>query len=220
MEAPAAALIAHDGARPESFVLVWIDARAATIARWVAGEVTLERLESDVPAHHKSTGHVGHDPSIRHGGGGRQQNALETQRLEHLARFVEQVAARLPDTDAIAILGPGTVRDHLERVVRDDDVHHHRLRVVTSAAAARLTDPQLVARVRTLAGDPPPRRTAGAYRQSGETAGRGSGATAGAPERLMKKPAREKVRLEDELAVLDELAAEPTADANAEAAGG
>ena len=217
MEAPAAALAAHEGARTETFVLVWIDARSATVARWVAGEVALERLVSDVPAHHKSTGHVGHDPSIRHGGGGRQQNAVEMQRVEHLNRFVEEVAARLPATDTVAILGPGKVRDHLERVVRDDDTHHHRQRLVTSEAAARLTERQLIARVRTLAGDAPPRHTVGAYRQAAEPAEKSSGAPAGPPERLTKKPAREKVRLADELAVLDDLAAKPS-DEDAEAA--
>ena len=114
MQAPEAVTAATGGARPSSLTLVWIDAREAALASWAAGEVALDRLESDVPSHHKSTGHVGHDPSIRHGGGGGRQTAGEPHRQEHLDRFVAMVAARLAEADAVAIIGPGPVREHLE----------------------------------------------------------------------------------------------------------
>lgn len=94
--------------------LVWIDAREAVIVRWQHDRPRLERVESEVPAHHRATGHVRHDPGVRHGGGGPPQTAGEPHRLEHLDRFVEQIANRLPPGDDLLILGPGTVRERLE----------------------------------------------------------------------------------------------------------
>jgi hypothetical protein len=57
-----------EGAATHDCTLVWIDAREAVIARWQGGESHLERLHSDVPAHHRSTGHVTYDPAVGHGG--------------------------------------------------------------------------------------------------------------------------------------------------------
>lgn len=146
--------------------LVWIDAREAVIVRWQDDEVDVERLESGVPAHHRSTGHVRHDPTVRHGGGGPAQIADEPRRLEHLARFIERVAARLPAADAVLILGPGTVRERLERHVREADDQHGRTRRITGTASAHQTLAQLVARLRHAVGDDPPRRRVGPYRRT------------------------------------------------------
>jgi hypothetical protein len=200
MEAHTTALTGSNGDGREPRTLVWIDAREATIVRWLDGETTVERLESEVPAHRKSTGHVGHEPSVRHGGGGSPQTAGETHRLEHLARFVDEVAGKLAPADGLTIIGPGTVRDHLERVVRDADEHHHRVRFLASEASPRLTERQLVARVKAIAGDVPRRRTVGAYRWTGEPAERSSGARVTAPGRVVRKPPQDRVRLKDELA--------------------
>lgn len=87
--------------------LVWIDARRAVIAGWHHDGVDVVRVSSDVPAHHRATGHVRHDPTVRHGGGGRPQTAGEPHRLEHLERFVEQIASRIPSDDDVLVLGPG-----------------------------------------------------------------------------------------------------------------
>jgi hypothetical protein len=148
-------------ARP--IALIWIDERLAIVARWQDGDAVLDRVESEVPNRRRSTGHVRHDPAVRHGGGGVPQTAGEPHRLEHLARFVEEVATRLPDDEDVLILGPGTVRDRLRRRVLEEDGEHRRAsgpgRSVTVEAAARLTEPQLVARLRTLVGEEPRRRT-------------------------------------------------------------
>lgn len=136
--------------------LVWIDAREARIVRWVDDAAQVERLVSDVPSHRKSSGHVRHDPSIRPGGGGGSAaTAGEPRRLEHLARFLETVAARLPDGD-LELIGPGTTRDHLASVVREADPRGTRH--IDTAASAPRTDRQLVARLRHLVGHEPRRR--------------------------------------------------------------
>jgi hypothetical protein len=73
--------VATDAPRHPALTLVWIDAREAVVVRWVAGTSVVERIESDVPAHHRATGHVRHDPNVRHGGGGVSQTAGEPHRL-------------------------------------------------------------------------------------------------------------------------------------------
>jgi hypothetical protein len=168
----------------EPTTLVWIDARGATIVRWRDGEVDLEQLESGVPAHHRSTGHVRHDPSFRHGGGGPAQTADEPRRLEHLARFIDRVSARLPADDAILILGPGTVRERLEHHLREADEQHGRTRPISGASSGQLTLAQLVARLRHAIGDDPPRRRVGPYRQSGPDAQ--------TPHRLIRERPRDR----------------------------
>ena len=142
--------------------LVWIDSREAFVARLEAGEVHLERLESEVPVHHRATGHVRHDPAIRQGGGGgHPQTAGEPHRVEHLRRFIDAVAGKLAPTDDLLVLGPGTVPEQLERHVAEGDAHHGRDRVVVHETAAPLTERQLAARLRSFAGVEPPRRRGG-----------------------------------------------------------
>lgn len=142
--------------------LVWIDSREAFVVRLEAGEVHLERLESDVPVHHRATGHVRHDPAIRQGGGsGHPQTAGEQHRVEHLRQFIDAVAEKVAPDDDLLVLGPGTVPEQLERHVAEDDAHHGRDRVVAYESAAPLTTRQLAARLRTFAGVEPPRRRRG-----------------------------------------------------------
>ena len=156
----------------EDCTLVWIDARDAVIVRRHVGEVLLERLRSDVPAHHRSTGHVRHDPTVRHGGGG-AQDAGEANRLEHLARFIDLVATHVPAEGALVILGPGTVRDRLGHRIRENEPHTAIGREITVQAADRLTERQLIARLRHIAGADQRRQTLGAHRWT-ETPSRGA----------------------------------------------
>jgi hypothetical protein len=174
--------------------LVWIDAREAVIVRRRDGEIVIERLESDVPAHRRSTGHVRHDPGVRHGGGGGSpQSAGEPKRQEHLAHFLRIVADRLPIADDITILGPGTVAEHLERGLQLDDRHHLRRRAVRSEPSGRLTDRQLAARLDREAGIERRRRTVGAYRWSGRSTTARSGRREPGPIRVTEKPPRAAV---------------------------
>jgi hypothetical protein len=143
--------------------VVWIDAEDAVLVSWRDREATIARIHSDVPPHRRSVRHIRHDPLVRHGGGA-SQTAAEARRRNHLARFVETVRSHLPGTDDVTILGSGLVHEELERALREDDRVHRRSRSITSAAAPRLTDRQLVARARQLAGDAPRRRRVGGIR--------------------------------------------------------
>lgn len=171
--------------------LIWIDARDAIIVGYRAGTAVIERIASDVPDHRRSTGHVRHDPSVRHGGGGSAPLSQgEPQRHEHLARYLRVVADRLPIADDLTVLGPGTVREHLEEYLRESDRRHHRIRRIAGAPAERMTDRQLVARLSRESGVEPRRRTVGAYRWSGRVATTRSGRREAVPARVTDKPPR------------------------------
>ncbi|MEO8461661.1 MAG: hypothetical protein ABI555_00485 [Chloroflexota bacterium] len=130
-------------------VLVWVDARESVIVRWAGGEAAVERRTSDVPPRRRSTGHVRHDPGTRHGGGGSApHDAGEGRRIEHLNRFVDQIAADVTEDDDVLLLGSGQVRELVASRLREADLQAHRNRQLTVEPAGRLTDPQLVARLR------------------------------------------------------------------------
>jgi hypothetical protein len=176
----------HSDPEPTAWAVVWIDSQEAVVARWLDGRAAIEHILSDVPAHRRGTGHIRHDPGVRHGGGGPGQSAADTRRLEHLARFLHDVSGHLPDDEHLAILGPGTVSEHLEQLIREADAHHRRDRTVTRTPIGRQTDRQLVARLRRLVGAEPTRRTVGAYRWTGPGAGSATGAAR--PRRVVEKP--------------------------------
>jgi hypothetical protein len=178
---------------PEAAVvtLVWIDAREAVVVRRVDGASRFERIESDVPAHHRATGHVRHDPGVRHGGGGPQQTAGEPHRLEHLARFVDTVAKRLPRHEDLLVIGPGTVREHLARKIVEADARHRVVRDIRCEAAAPMSHRQLAALLRRAAGEEPHRRTVGAYRWTSSPPKAPPGRRTSEPRRVAVKRSRQ-----------------------------
>ena len=180
------ALQAGDAA-PRDCTLVWVDAREAIVSRWQAGEIFLAKYRSDVPPHHRATGHVRHDPTVRHGGGAPHDTG-EANRLEHLARFIDAIAGHIDPDDDLVIIGPGTVRDRLEHRIRESDRQAGRARPVTCQAAARMTDRQLIARLREAAGAVGRRQTVGAYRWVGSRARTHPDDVERAPRRVAPKP--------------------------------
>jgi hypothetical protein len=149
---------------PAAVTLVWIDSREAILVRRVHGESRFTRIASSVPAHHRATGHVRHDPGVRHGGGGPPQTAGDPRRLERLARFLDAVACRVPGDEDLLLIGPGTVHERLARLVKERDLEHLVRRHVATERAARMTRRQLAARLGRAEGREARRRTVGAYR--------------------------------------------------------
>ena len=152
--------------------LVWIDAREARVLTWSEDGAHTEELTSDVPIHRASTGHVRHDPSFRHGGGGAPQTAGDPRRQEYLNRFVEEVATHVPATHDVKVVGPGETHERLADHLRVFDRRHGLAREVADEASTRLTRPQLVAMLRDLVGVPARRRRMGGRRDLAAGAGR------------------------------------------------
>lgn len=180
----------RESAKAPAVTLVWIDAREAILVRRVEGTSRYERIESDVPAHHRATGHVRHDPGVRHGGGGPPQAAGEPHRLERLARFLDVVAARLPADENLHLIGPGTVHEHLAQQMAQWDARHRVVRDIRSDAAPAMTRRQLAACLRIDMGEEARRQTVGAYRWSSPPSTAPSGKRTSGPHRVADKPAR------------------------------
>lgn len=100
-----------------------------------------------------------------------------------------KIADLVGEDERLIILGPGTVREHLERSLRDHDDRMGRARTITCEPASRLTKRQLVARLRDLLGASPRRRTVGRYRWTTPVARRASRAAVPLPRRVVEKPA-------------------------------
>ncbi len=193
------------GDRPDQDVghdlsLVWIDTRRAVVLTWEDGHLNTLRLTSDVPAHRTSIGHVRHDPTVRHGGGA-DQSAGEARRAEHLRHFVEQVAGTVPVTHPVAVIGPGETREQLQHVLLQADIDHGYVRDVDCRPAGRLTEPQLVARLRELAGAPAPRAAAGTWPWTGGHADRPANG-----RRPVWRTAVDEARRSDQTAAAEEIA--------------
>lgn len=137
--------------------LVWIDARQAVVARWERGSVQVERIAGELPPHDRTVGHTRRNPLIRHGGG-QPQTRLDHRRQEAEHAYLEAVTAHVAGDGAVEVIGSGPMRHHLARRLRAQ-ARPGVPRPVHTAPADQLTEAQIVARLRELAGHPPARQS-------------------------------------------------------------
>jgi hypothetical protein len=124
---------------------VWISAASATILRWGPDGVTIRRLiDSEVPSRHRSTGRP---PTEEHPAG-------EGHRDEHMRTFFAEIAAVLPMGDDLLLVGDGEVVEHFAGQIRDADRSRSATRRVEMEKSGPMTEPQLLARIRAVAGLP------------------------------------------------------------------
>lgn len=123
---------------------------------------TVRAMQSQVPPAHKDLheGHPRHGGSSTLGVGG--HNHDERFRLQEIKRFYDAVAASLATPDRLFILGHNGAITEFEAHLRDHTALTPRL--AGSETINRLTDAQLIARVRELAGRPPARRKVNDHR--------------------------------------------------------
>ena len=115
---------------------VWIDHSRAVIASSSAGQVTTKTLNSDVEGHPHYAG--------QQDGGGEKK--YEERHRAHLDRYYDEVIDQIGVPDALLILGPGEARLELrERLSRSKAL---KALSVTVEAADKLTDAQIVAKVK------------------------------------------------------------------------
>jgi thiamine phosphate synthase YjbQ (UPF0047 family) len=124
---------------------VWISAASATILRWGPDGVTIrERLDSQVPARHRSTGRP---PTEDHPAG-------EGHRDEHMRAFFAQVTSTVPVEDDLLLVGDGEVVEHFEHQIHEHDRSRGTVRRIQVEKSGPVTEPQLLARIRAFAGSP------------------------------------------------------------------
>ena len=128
---------------------VWISASSATVLRWGAdGVTTREQIDSQVPGRHRSTGRP---PTEDHPAG-------EGHRDEHMRAFFAQVGSAVPAQDDVLLVGDGEVVEHFASHMKSHDRDGGVDRRIAVEKSGPMTEPQLLARIRTFAGLPP-RRT-------------------------------------------------------------
>ena len=115
---------------------VWIDHKKAVIVSIGAGHVTTRTLESDVRPHPHFSG-------SQEGGG---EKKYEERHSHELDRFYDDVIRQLGEPDALLLFGPGEAKLQLkDRLGRSNALSD---RIVAVASTDKLTDPQIVAKVK------------------------------------------------------------------------
>lgn len=115
---------------------IWIDHKRAVIVSTSAGHVTTKALDSDVGAHPRYSGQ-------QDGGGEKKYEQRHGQQLD---RYYDDVISQLGLPDALLIFGPGEARLELkERLSRSEVLSEC---TVDIESADKLTDPQIVAKVK------------------------------------------------------------------------
>jgi hypothetical protein len=115
---------------------VWIDHKKAVIVSIAAGEVTTRTLTSGVGAHPHYSG-------SQEGGG---EKKYEERHNQDLDRYYDDVIGQLGEPDALLLFGPGEAKLQLKaRLGRSKGSPES---VVAVESTDKLTDPQIVAKVK------------------------------------------------------------------------
>ena len=115
---------------------VWIDHKKAVIVSIASGAVTTTTMESELGAHPHFSG-------SQEGGG---EKKYEERRGQDLDRYYDDVISRMGKADSLLLFGPGEAKLQLKERLARSKVSPARIVAVESAD--KLTDPQIVAKVK------------------------------------------------------------------------
>ena len=113
---------------------LWIDHRQAVIVSVEGHAETIQRVSSNVEGHHRQSGMAG--PA---------DDARQREMTEYLNGYYEEVVSRIRDAESILIFGPGEAKGELKARLEKDKLGG---RVVGIETSDKMTDPQIVAKVR------------------------------------------------------------------------
>jgi hypothetical protein len=124
---------------------IWIDHKKAVVVSASADGVTAKTVESEIGPHAHYSGRAGpQTPGGSHNGGGEKK--YEQRYDEHLDRYYDAVIGQLGQPEAVLIFGPGEAKLQLkERLSRSKVLSE---RIVGIETTDKLTDPQIVAKVK------------------------------------------------------------------------
>ena len=115
---------------------VWIDHQKAVIVSIAEGCVTTRTVESDVGPHPHYSG-------SQEGGGEKKYEERHNLRLD---QYYDEVISQIGQPDALFLFGPGEAKLQLkDRLGRS---HASSERIVAVESTDKLTDPQIVAKVK------------------------------------------------------------------------
>jgi hypothetical protein len=115
---------------------IWIDHKKAVVVSASASGVTAKTLKSEVGPHTRFSG-------SQDGGG---EKKYEDRHGQHLDRYYDEVITQLGQPEALLIFGPGEAKLQLkERLSRSKALAD---RIVGIETTDKLTDPQIIAKVK------------------------------------------------------------------------
>jgi hypothetical protein len=116
---------------------IWIDHKRAVIVSVSTGGITTTKtLESEVGAHPRHS-------SQQDGGGEKKYEERHGQRLD---QYYDEVISQLTEPDGLLVFGPGEAK--LELKARLSRSKAHSERPIDIETTDKLTDPQIVAKVK------------------------------------------------------------------------
>lgn len=124
---------------------IWIDHKRAVIVSASAGHVTATTVLSKVGPHARYSDRAGYPtPDGPQDGGGEKQ--YEERYGQHLDQYYDEVISQVGQPEALLIFGPGEAKLQLkERLSRSKALSD---RIVGLETTDKLTDPQIVAKVK------------------------------------------------------------------------
>lgn len=122
---------------------IWIDHKKAVIVSISAGRVRTKTLLSDVGPHP-------HYAGSQEGGG---EKKYEERHSQDLDRYFDDVISQLGEPDAVLLFGPGEAKLQLKHRLGRSKVLSESIVAVESSD--KLSDPQIVAKVKEHYGIPP-----------------------------------------------------------------
>jgi hypothetical protein len=124
---------------------IWIDHKRAVIVSASAGHVTVKNVESNVGPHARYSGRAGY-PTADGPHDGRGEKKYEGRYDSHLVRYYDDVISQLGQPEALLIFGPGEAKLQLKERLSHSKSRSDR--VVGIETTDKLTDPQIVAKVK------------------------------------------------------------------------
>jgi hypothetical protein len=124
---------------------IWIDHKKAVIVSASAGRITAKTLQSEVGPHARYSGRAAYPTTDGPQTGGGEKK-YEERYDQHLDQYYDEVISQLGQPEALLIFGPGEAKLQLEeRLSRSKALSE---RIVGIEPADKLTDPQIIAKVK------------------------------------------------------------------------
>jgi hypothetical protein len=124
---------------------IWIDHKRAVIVSASEGRVTVKTVESQIGPHERYSDQAAYPtPDGSRGGGGEKH--YEHRYDQHLDRYYDEVIKQVGEPDALLIFGPGEAKLQLKERLSRSKIRSER--VVGIETTDKLTDPQIVAKVK------------------------------------------------------------------------
>ncbi len=122
---------------------LWIDRREAVIVTLQDQTQDIQRIESKVEQRVRYSGasDTNQGPSHNNGAEDKRDSRIE----EDLEHYYDEVMAHLHDASALLIMGPAEAKNEFQKHL---EKHNSAAKIVNVEAADKMTDAQIVAKVR------------------------------------------------------------------------